>query len=97
MDSSAALATSTMKESDSVEQTFQSIALSIRQISEMSVQIAAAVEEQTTVTGEVSQNIVTLQGVADNLAEKASKNSAQSRTIDMQSKDPMEKVHTFTV
>ncbi|RMT95974.1 hypothetical protein ALP39_200427 [Pseudomonas marginalis pv. marginalis] len=60
---------------------FDRIKESVGIISEMNFQIAAAVEEQSRVAGEVSQNVVTIRDVTESLSAQAQESQEISRSI----------------
>ncbi|YCI07453.1 methyl-accepting chemotaxis protein [Pseudomonas sp. Z2-11] len=60
---------------------FNRIKESVGIISEMNFQIAAAVEEQSRVAGEVSQNVVTIRDVTESLSAQAQESQEISRSI----------------
>jgi methyl-accepting chemotaxis protein len=83
--------------STQAEQALLMITDSIGQISDMNIQIAAAVEEQTAVTEEVSRNITVISQVANDLADSASKASQTSGEMAKESRQLNTLVDRFKV
>ena len=97
MTSSASLANSTVEDSSAVSIAFGEINNSIQMISDMSIQIAAAVEEQTTVTDEISQNVEKIKEVSDELAVNSEMTLKDSDDLYIQANDLSDKVSAFEV
>lgn len=97
MASSASLATSTVEDSQAVSIAFEEINTSIQKISDMSVQIAAAVEEQTTVTDEISQNVEKIKEVSEELAINSEMTLTDASDLNKQATELSQKVSTFEV
>ncbi len=97
MDSSAKLAKSTVSDSAEVSSAFGDINNSIQLISDMSTQIAAAVEEQTTVTSEVSQNVIKIKDVSDDLARNSDNTMSDIEKLNESAKVLADKVSQFKV
>jgi methyl-accepting chemotaxis protein len=83
--------------STEAEQALLLITESICQISDMNIQIAAAVEEQTAVTEEVSRNITVISSVANELADSATQAADASRTMANESEQLNALVDQFKV
>jgi methyl-accepting chemotaxis protein len=83
--------------STQAEQALTMITASITEISDMNIQIAAAVEEQTAVTEEVSRNITVISQVANELADSATQASTSSHDMASESKQLNALVDQFKV
>ena len=64
-------------------------------ISDMATQIATAAEEQTHVTGEITQNITTIKDVTDHLVVGAQDSLTESNELKSQAAGLSDKVATF--
>lgn len=97
MKSSEKLALSTVSESDLVAESFNEINVSIQKISDMSTQIATAVEQQTAVTGEISENVNNINNVSDILSENAVDANEQSNVLNTEATKLYDSVAIYTV
>ncbi|WP_392340996.1 methyl-accepting chemotaxis protein [Moritella marina] len=97
MQSSEKLALSTVSESDLVAESFSDINVSIQKISDMSTQIATAVEQQTAVTGEISENVNNIHNVADILSENSIDANEQSNVLHTEANKLYDSVSIYTV
>lgn len=97
MKSSEKLALSTVSESDLVAESFSDINVSIQKISDMSTQIATAVEQQTAVTGEISENVNNINNVADILSTNSVDANEQSNVLHTEANKLYDSVSIYTV
>ena len=81
MDSSMAIAERSVADVERAASALEEIAQSAGVISEMSLQIATAAEEQTSVTEEITRNVITIKGLGDTLASGAEDSERQSRSL----------------
>ncbi|HJE69460.1 methyl-accepting chemotaxis protein [Pseudomonas oryzihabitans] len=81
MDSSMAIAERSVADVERASSALEEIAQSAGVISEMSLQIATAAEEQTSVTEEITRNVITIKGLGDTLASGAEDSERQSRSL----------------
>ncbi len=78
METSRRLAGTSVEDAESANQSLARINEAIGSISDMATQIAAAAEEQTSVTGEISRNTENIRHVSLALAEQAGEEAAQA-------------------
>ncbi|WP_232784095.1 methyl-accepting chemotaxis protein [Moritella sp. Urea-trap-13] len=97
MKSSEKLALSTVSESDLVAESFNDINVSIQKISDMSTQIATAVEQQTAVTGEISENVNNINSVSDILSDNSIDANEQSNVLNTEANKLYDSVSIYTV
>lgn len=97
MDSSSKLAVYSVADADQAAHALEDINKSVVLISDMAMQIATAAEEQTQVSGEISQNVITIKDVTDTLVLGANQNLAQSQQLNYQASELNSKVSTFIV
>jgi methyl-accepting chemotaxis protein len=97
MNSSANKAKETVESSDQLAEAFNQINVSIQMISDMTTQIATAVEEQTTVTDEVSENITRIKGVSDDLTTASNMSLESAEILNQEAIDLDSKVEKFKV
>jgi methyl-accepting chemotaxis protein len=97
MDSSSKLAICSVEDAVQAAHALEEINQSVVLISDMATQIATAAEEQTQVTGEVSQNIVSIKDVTDILVLGANQNLLQSQKLNNQASELNGRVSTFIV
>ncbi|WP_153914227.1 methyl-accepting chemotaxis protein [Shewanella sp. TC10] len=89
--------------SDSVEQAagagdlLQSITQDVQTISDMSTQIATAIEEQSMVAAEVNKNVVIIRDIADETASATEENSAATQDVRLRAESLHEAVSLFKV
>ena len=87
MDSSMAIAERSVADVERASSALEEIAQSAGVISEMSLQIATAAEEQTSVTEEITRNVITIKGLGDTLASGAEDSERQSRSLQQHAAD----------
>ena len=97
MNSSASKAKETVENSDQLSEAFNQINVSIQMISDMTTQIATAVEEQTTVTEEVSENISRIKCVSEDLTTSSNMNLESAQMLNQEAIYLGEKVEKFKV
>ncbi|MFM5087129.1 methyl-accepting chemotaxis protein [Aeromonas media] len=81
MESSRQLAGTSVEDAEAANQSLARINEAIGAISDMATQIAAAAEEQTSVTGEISRNTENIRHVSQTLAEQAKVEAAQAAEL----------------
>ncbi|WP_349920172.1 methyl-accepting chemotaxis protein [Aeromonas veronii] len=81
MESSRQLAGTSVEDAEAANQSLGQINEAIGTISDMATQIAAAAEEQTSVTGEISRNTENIRHVSQELAEQAREEAKQAATL----------------
>ncbi|GAC1039789.1 methyl-accepting chemotaxis protein [Pseudomonas sp. No.117] len=81
MGSSMAIAERSVADVERASSALEAIAESAGVISEMSLQIATAAEEQTSVTEEITRNVITIKALGDTLASGAEDSERQSRSL----------------
>ncbi|MGU5663075.1 methyl-accepting chemotaxis protein [Aeromonas sanarellii] len=81
METSRRLAGTSVEDAESANQSLARINEAIGSISDMATQIAAAAEEQTSVTGEISRNTENIRHVSQALAEQAGEEAAQAAEL----------------
>ncbi|MDV7104667.1 methyl-accepting chemotaxis protein [Vibrio sp. TH_r3] len=95
MASSAGLANNSVEDADKATAALQEINHAVTLISDMAAQIATAAQQQTHVTGEVTQNITSIKDVADQLVSNSKASSASSEKVKNEVEALSEKVSTF--
>ncbi|USP16017.1 methyl-accepting chemotaxis protein [Vibrio gazogenes] len=95
MENSAKLAESSVQDADHASQALEEILTSVGQISDMATQIATAAEEQTHVTGEITQNVTAIKDVTEGLASGAEAGLQQTNEMKDQAMALNSKVATF--
>ena len=95
MQSSSELANSSVEDADRATLALEEISSLVTLISDMATQIATAAEEQTHVTGEITQNITSIKDVTDLLVIDSEDTLTQSYSLKEQAVDLSEKVATF--
>lgn len=95
MDNSRHLAERSVADADQAYVALERITQSASLISDMSMQIAAAAEEQTSVTEEITRNVVTIKSLGDTLAESSVQAEHQSRSLQSHAGDLNERVSRF--
>lgn len=95
MKSSSDLANSSVEDADRATLALEEISSSVTLISDMATQIATAAEEQTHVTGEITQNVTSIKDVTDLLVIDSTDSLAQSHSLKEQAANLSEKVATF--
>ena len=81
METSRQLAGTSVEDAEAANQSLARINEAIGSISDMATQIAAAAEEQTSVTGEISRNTENIRHVSQELAEQAGNEAAQAAEL----------------
>ena len=95
MENSEALAQNAVADADKATSALEQIKASVSEISDMATQIATAAEEQTHVTGEITQNITAIKDVTDQLVSGAQDSLGQSKALHHQAEQLQEKVGMF--
>lgn len=81
MSSSASMSDEVVLSASEAGQALVGISSAVKSISDMTVQIAAAAEEQSSVTAEIDKNLVQINDLAMNTARDASLTAAQSQKL----------------
>ncbi|QWL68056.1 methyl-accepting chemotaxis protein [Aeromonas jandaei] len=81
METSRQLAGTSVEDAESANQSLARINEAIGAISDMATQIAAAAEEQTSVTSEISRNTENIRHVSQELAEQANQEAVQAAEL----------------
>ena len=81
METSRQLAGTSVEDAEAANESLARINEAIGAISDMATQIAAAAEEQTSVTGEISRNTENIRHVSQTLAEQAKVEAAQAAEL----------------
>ena len=81
METSRQLAGTSVEDAEAANQSLARINEAIGSISDMATQIAAAAEEQTSVTSEISRNTENIRHVSQELAEQANQEAAQAAEL----------------
>ncbi|PHS83262.1 chemotaxis protein [Aeromonas dhakensis] len=81
METSRQLAGTSVEDAESANQSLARINEAIGSISDMATQIAAAAEEQTSVTSEISRNTENIRHVSQELAEQANQEAVQAAEL----------------
>ncbi|MCE0495034.1 methyl-accepting chemotaxis protein [Vibrio salinus] len=95
MTSSSELADSSVSDADKAAQALEEISNAVILISDMATQIATAAEEQTHVTGEITQNITSIRDVTEQLALGSDDSQQQSVALRTSANSLNEKVGVF--
>lgn len=95
MESSAKLALHSVEDADRASDALEEINSAVALISDMATQIATAAEEQTHVTGEITQNVTSIKDVTDQLVLGSQDSLAESNELKRQAAGLSEKVATF--
>ena len=95
MKSSSDLANRSVEDADRATLALEEISSSVSLISDMATQIATAAEEQTHVTGEITQNVTSIKDVTDLLVIDSTDSLTQSHSLKEQAANLSEKVATF--
>lgn len=95
MESSELIAQNAVVDADKATSSLERIKMSVSEISDMATQIATAAEEQTHVTGEITQNITAIKDVTDQLVTGAQDSLDQSKQLHHQAEALQEKVGMF--
>ena len=81
MGSSAAMTSEAVDSATQAGQSLAGIGSAVKQISDMTLQIATAAEEQSSVTSEIDRNLVQINSLAMNAAEGASQTATESQRL----------------
>lgn len=81
MGSSAAMTSEAVTSAAAAGESLSGISTAVKQISDMTLQIATAAEEQSSVTSEIDKNLVQINSLAMNNAEGASKTAVESQRL----------------
>ncbi|WP_323814858.1 methyl-accepting chemotaxis protein [Cellvibrio sp. NN19] len=81
MGSSATMTSEAVGSATEAGQSLTGIGSAVKQISDMTLQIATAAEEQSSVTSEIDRNLVQINSLAMNAAEGASQTAAESQRL----------------
>ena len=95
MESSRVLADRSVDDAHQACSALEQITEAAQLISDMSMQIAAAAEEQSSVTDEITRNVVTLKTLGDALADNSVETERQSRLLQSHASDLNDKVGRF--
>ncbi|USD67935.1 methyl-accepting chemotaxis protein [Vibrio sp. SCSIO 43136] len=95
MDTSSKLALHTVEDADRAAQALEEINSSVALITDMATQIATAAEEQTHVTGEITQNVTSNKDVTDQLVAGAQESLSDSDSLKHQADSLSQDVATF--
>ncbi len=95
MESSSKLALNSVEDADRASDALEEINSAVALISDMATQIATAAEEQTHVTGEITQNVTSIKDVTDQLVVGSQDSLAESNELKAQAAGLSEKVATF--
>jgi len=81
MSSSASMTSEAVQSANEAGESLQGISSAVKGISDMTIQIATAAEEQSTVTAEIDKNLVQINSLAMNNAEGATKTAQVSQRL----------------
>jgi methyl-accepting chemotaxis protein len=81
MNSSASMTYEAVESANEAGESLQGISTAVKGISDMTVQIATAAEEQSSVTAEIDKNLVQINSLAMNNAEGATKTAQVSQSL----------------
>ncbi|MCL1090613.1 methyl-accepting chemotaxis protein [Shewanella profunda] len=95
MESSQALAGNSVEDANAAAKALEEITQAVNVISDMAGQIATAAEEQTQVTGEITQNTVAIKDVTDEITASAMADLAQAKALKARANDLNAQVATF--
>lgn len=95
MHTSKQLADNSVRDADAAVHALEEITNAINLISDMAGQIATAAEEQTQVTGEITQNTTAIKDVTDEITAAAMKDLDQAQSLKGRAHDLNEQVSTF--
>ncbi|OPX57037.1 methyl-accepting chemotaxis protein [Oceanospirillum multiglobuliferum] len=84
-------------QAEKAELALQEITQEVTEISNMSTQIAAAIEEQSSVANEVGQNVLTIRDISEDAAQAVERNSKASQDIATQANALHHAVSVFKV
>ena len=95
MESSQALVGHSVEDANAAAKALEEITQAVNVISDMAGQIATAAEEQTQVTGEITQNTVAIKDVTDEITASAMADLEQARDLKARANDLNAQVATF--
>ncbi|ATL98801.1 methyl-accepting chemotaxis protein [Aeromonas sp. MR19] len=95
MQTSQGLADNSVKDADAAAAALEEITRAVSLISDMAGQIATAAEEQTQVTGEITQNTTAIKDVSDEITAAAMRDLDQAQSLKGRATDLNQQVSTF--
>ncbi|WP_429013629.1 methyl-accepting chemotaxis protein [Aeromonas veronii] len=95
MQTSQGLADNSVQDADQAVRALEEITSAISLISDMAGQIATAAEEQTQVTGEITQNTTAIKDVSDEITASAMRDLDQAHSLKGRAADLNQQVSTF--
>ncbi|WP_421159676.1 methyl-accepting chemotaxis protein [Aeromonas dhakensis] len=95
MQTSQGLADNSVKDADAAAAALEEITQAVSLISDMAGQIATAAEEQTQVTGEITQNTTAIKDVSDEITASAMRDLDQAESLKGRATDLNKQVSTF--
>ncbi|MGL5360206.1 MAG: methyl-accepting chemotaxis protein [Shewanella sp.] len=95
MESSQHLAGNSVEDANAAARALEEITQAVNVISDMAGQIATAAEEQTQVTGEITQNTVAIKDVTDEITASALADLDQAKALKARANDLNAQVSTF--
>ncbi|MGL4638829.1 MAG: methyl-accepting chemotaxis protein [Shewanella sp.] len=95
MESSQNLAVHSVEDANAAAKALEEITQAVNVISDMAGQIATAAEEQTQVTGEITQNTVAIKDVTDEITASALADLDQAKALKSRANDLNAQVATF--
>ena len=84
-----------MKDADAAAASLEEITQAVSLISDMAGQIATAAEEQTQVTGEITQNTTAIKDVSDEITAPAMRDLDQAHNLKGRATNLNQQVSTF--
>ncbi len=95
MQTSQSLADNSVQDADAAAAALEEITQAVSLISDMAGQIATAAEEQTQVTGEITQNTTAIKDVSDEITASAMRDLDQAHSLKGRAADLNQQVSTF--
>ncbi len=95
MQTSQGLADNSVQDADAAAAALEEITQAVSLISDMAGQIATAAEEQTQVTGEITQNTTAIKDVTDEITASAMRDLDQAHSLKGRATDLSKQVSTF--
>ena len=95
MQTSQGLADNSVKDADAAAASLEEITQAVSLISDMAGQIATAAEEQTQVTGEITQNTTAIKDVSDEITASAMRDLDQAHNLKGRATNLNQQVSTF--
>jgi methyl-accepting chemotaxis protein len=89
------LADNSVKDADAAAASLEEITQAVSLISDMAGQIATAAEEQTQVTGEITQNTTAIKDVSDEITASAMRDLDQAHNLKGRATNLNQQVSTF--